>query len=73
MSHADTFAASAAGLGGTDRKRLCAGEGTEGPRLSDRADLELAVLLAAEFGAAPTSLRTRGLLIRRDIADGALA
>ncbi len=63
----------AAEIGEADWKRLSAGEGTKGPRLHDWAYFELADLDGAEFGAAPASPWTRGLLIRRNIADGALA
>ena len=52
---------------------LSAGEGTKGPRLHDWAYLELADLEAAEYDDGRTGLWTRGLLIRRSIADGELA
>ena len=54
-------------------KRLSAGEGTKGPRLHDWAWCELADLDAAEYEETRTGLWTRGLLIRRNIADGDLA
>jgi SRSO17 transposase len=54
-------------------RRLSSGEGTKGPRLHDWAYLELADLDAAEYNSALTGQWTRGLLIRRNIADGALA
>lgn len=59
-------------------KRLSAGEGTKGPRLHDWAYCELADLDAAEYDETRTdpwtpNLWTRGLLIRRNIADGDLA
>ena len=54
-------------------KRLSAGEGTKGPRLHDWAYCELADLDAAEYEETRTGLWTRGLLIRRNIADGDLA
>ena len=54
-------------------QRLSAGEGTKGPRLHDWAYLELADLDADEYNDALTGLWTRGLLIRRNIADGDLA
>jgi len=54
-------------------RRLSSGEGTKGPRLHDWAYLELADLDAAEYSSALTGEWTRGLLIRRSIADGALA
>jgi SRSO17 transposase len=54
-------------------RRLSAGEGTKGPRLHDWAYLELADLDAEEYNSSLTGLWTRGLLIRRNIADGDLA
>jgi len=54
-------------------RRLSSGEGTKGPRLHDWAYLELADLDAADYNSALTGEWTRGLLIRRSIADGALA
>jgi SRSO17 transposase len=54
-------------------KRLSAGEGTKGPRLHDWAYCELADLDAAEYADERTGLWTRGLLIRRNIADGDMA
>lgn len=54
-------------------QRLSAGEGTKGARLHDWAYLELADLDAAEYDPSSTGLWTRGLLIRRSIADGDLA
>lgn len=54
-------------------RRLSSGEGTKGPRLHDWAYLELADLDAAQYNSALTGQWTRGLLIRRNIADGALA
>jgi SRSO17 transposase len=53
--------------------RLSAGEGTKGPRLHDWAYLELADLDADEYVAGFKGLWTRGLLIRRHVADGELA
>jgi SRSO17 transposase len=53
--------------------RLSAGEGTKGPRLHDWAYLELADLEAAEYDDSRSGLWTRGLLVRRSIADGELA
>jgi SRSO17 transposase len=52
-------------------KRLSAGEGTKGPRLHDWAYLELADLDAGEYSDTLTGPWTRGLLIRRSIADPA--
>lgn len=54
-------------------QRLSAGEGTKGPRLHDWAYLELADLHAGDFDAKFPGFWTRGLLIRRNIADGDLA
>jgi SRSO17 transposase len=54
-------------------KRLSAGEGTKGARLHDWAYCELADLDAAEYDDERTGLWTRGLLIRRNIADGDMA
>src|SRR5690348_16127952 len=53
--------------------RLSAGEGTKGPRLYDWAYLELADLEAAEYEDGRAGLWTRGLLVRRSIADGECA
>jgi SRSO17 transposase len=72
-------------LSPSDWVRLSAGEGTKGPRLHDWAYLELADLDSADYDASPSDpsegmspetnarLWTRGLLIRRKIADGDLA
>ena len=54
-------------------RRLSAGDGTKGPRLHDWAYLELADLDAGEYNSALAGKWTRGLLIRRNIADGDLA
>src|ERR1700704_5292383 len=54
-------------------RRLSAGEGTKGPRLHDWAYLELAELGAREYNGTVKAMWTRGLLIRRNIADGDLA
>jgi SRSO17 transposase len=54
-------------------QRLSAGDGTKGPRLHDWAYLELAHLEAGEYVAGADGRWTRGLLIRRHIADGDLA
>src|SRR3954454_24411559 len=53
--------------------RLSAGDGTKGARLHDWAYLELADLEAAEDGDGLSGPWTRGLLVRRSIADGELA
>jgi SRSO17 transposase len=54
-------------------QRLSSGEGTKGARLHDWAYLELADLDAGEYNSTLTGEWTRGLLIRRNIADGDLA
>ena len=54
-------------------RRLSAGEGTKGPRLHDWAYLELADLDVGEYNNTLTGEWTRGLLIRRNIADGDIA
>ena len=54
-------------------QRLSAGEGTNGARLHDWAYLELADLDADEYDETKSGLWTRGLLIRRNIADGDMA
>src|SRR3954462_6791817 len=54
-------------------QRLSAGGGAQGERLFDWAYLELADLEAAEYNENLSGLWTRGLLIRRNIADGELA
>jgi SRSO17 transposase len=53
--------------------RLSAGDGTKGSRLYDWAYLELADLDAAEYDDGRPGLWTRGLLIRRTLAEGELA
>jgi SRSO17 transposase len=52
-------------------RRMSSGEGTKGPRLHDWAYLELADLNAGEYSDTLTGPWTRGLLIRRSIADPA--
>ena len=54
-------------------RRLSAGAGAKGERLFDWAYLELADLEAAEYNERLSGPWTRGLLIRRHIADGDLA
>ncbi|MDB5369533.1 MAG: putative transposase protein [Roseomonas sp.] len=54
-------------------QRLSAARGTKGERLYDWAYLELADLEADEYGASTHGLWSRGLLIRRHIADGEMA
>jgi SRSO17 transposase len=82
---AGTAAAVAQGLSPSDWVRLSAGEGTKGARLHDWAYLELADLDSADYDASRSGLSerlpltinarswTRGLLVRRKIADGDLA
>lgn len=60
-------------LGASHWQRLSAGEGTKGARLHDWVYCELADLDAAEYDDKCTGLWTRGLLIRRNIADADLA
>jgi SRSO17 transposase len=54
-------------------RRLSAGEGTKGARFHDWACLELADLDADEYRRGATGVWTRGLLIRRGLADGECA
>ena len=54
-------------------RRLSAGAGTKGARLHDWAYVELADLDAGQYNSTLTGKWTRGLLIRRNIADGDLA
>ena len=54
-------------------RRLSSGEGTKGPRLHDWAYLELADLDADDYNSSLTGTWTRGMLIRRHIANGDLA
>jgi SRSO17 transposase len=67
---AGTAEAIAQGLGAGDWQRLSAGAGTQGPRLYDWAYLELADLDEDEYRPGATGIWTRGLLIRRSLADG---
>jgi len=53
--------------------RLSAGDGPKGPRLYDWAYLELADLDAEEVGCPEPGTWTRGLLVRRSLADQSLA
>ena len=57
----------------SDWRRLSAGAGTKGPRLHDWCYLELADLEGEESSHHSQVLWTRGLLIRRNIANGDLA
>lgn len=70
---AGTAAAIASALDPSAWRRLSAGTGSKGERLFDWAYLELADLEAAEYNETLSGLWTRGLLIRRNIADGELA
>jgi SRSO17 transposase len=70
---AGTAAEIAGELDASSWQRLSAGDGTKGARLYDWAYCELADLDAAEYDDERTGLWTRGLLIRRNIADGDLA
>lgn len=54
-------------------RRLSTGDGTKGERLYDWVYLDLADLDAGDLDAAFTGIWTRGLLIRRTIADGDFA
>ncbi len=60
-------------LPASDWQRLSAGAGTKGPRLHDWCYLELADLEAEEYNDGNHGMWTRGLLIRRNIADSDLA
>ena len=60
-------------LNATAWQRLSAGDGSKGARLYDWAYLELADLDAEEYNSYLTGLWTRGLLIRRTIANGDMA
>ena len=70
---AGTAAEIAGNLDPSAWRRLSAGAGAKGERLFDWAYLELADLEAAEYNQTLSGLWTRGLLIRRNIADGDLA
>ena len=70
---AGTASEIAKALGASEWRRLSAGQGTKGPRLHDWCYLELADLDADQFNEKSHGLWTRGLLIRRNIADGDLA
>src|SRR6478609_5182876 len=70
---AGTTAEIAGALDPSAWQRLSAGTGSKGERLFDWAYLELADLEAAEYNETLAGLWTRGLLIRRNIADGGLA
>src|SRR5271157_2972583 len=70
---AGTAESVAQGLAASDWKRLSAGDGVKGQRLYDWAYVELADLDASEYDASHSGLWTRGLLIRRTIADQDLA
>ena len=72
-SVAGTAAEIAGALDPSAWRRLSAGAGAKGERLFDWAYLELADLEAAEYNESLSGLWTRGLLIRRNIAEGDLA
>jgi SRSO17 transposase len=63
----------AQGLEPSAWRRLSAGDGAKGPRLHEWAYLELADLDAGEYRRGATGVWTRGLLVRRNIADGECA
>jgi SRSO17 transposase len=63
----------AASRAAAEWQRLSAGAGTKGPRLHEWCYVELADLKAGEAGGAEDEVWTRGLLIRRHIADGEMA
>ena len=67
---AGTAAAIADNLDSSAWRRLSAGTGSKGERLFGWAQLELADLDAAECNESLSGLRTGGLPIRRNIADG---
>jgi SRSO17 transposase len=73
LAVAGTAAEIAETLDAADWQRLSAGSGTKGERLYDWTYLELADITAAEFGADLPGTWTRGLLIRRNLADENLA
>jgi SRSO17 transposase len=73
LAVAGTAAEIAGTLDAADWQRLSAGSGTKGERLYDWTYLELADITAAEFGADLPGTWTRGLLIRRNLADENLA
>jgi SRSO17 transposase len=54
-------------------RRRSSGEGTKGPRWHDWAYLELADLDVSEYNDTLEGAWTRGMLVRRNIADGDLA
>src|SRR5499427_1535385 len=70
---AGTAAAIAQSLPKKAWRRLSSGGGTKGPRWHDWAYLELADLEASTYKDDLAGEWTRGLLIRRNIADGSLA
>ena len=63
----------AGGIDPSGWQRLSAGDGTKGAREHDWVYRELADLDAAEYDVADAGLWTRGLLIRRNIADQELS
>jgi SRSO17 transposase len=73
QSIAGTASAIAQSLPKKAWRRLPSGEGTKGPRWHDWAYLELADLEVSEYNDDLAGAWTRGLLIRRNLADGSLA
>jgi SRSO17 transposase len=73
LSVSGTAATIAQGLSRKAWRRLSSGAGTKGPRWHDWAYLELADLEVGEYSDTLTGDWTRGLLIRRNIADSDLA
>ena len=73
LSVSGTAATIAQGLSKKAWRRLSSGAGTKGPRWHDWAYLELADLEVGEYSDTLAGDWTRGLLIRRNIADGDLA
>src|ERR1700748_2734076 len=73
QSIAGTASAIAQSLPKKASRRLPSGAGTQGPRWHDWAYLELADLEVSEYNDDLAGEWTRGLLIRRNLADGSLA
>jgi SRSO17 transposase len=68
-----TAAEIAQSLPGNVWRRLSSGEGSKGPRLHDWAYLELADLNASDYNDTLDGAWTRGMLVRRTIANGDFA
>ena len=73
LQTAGTAAEIAQSLSKGSWRRLSSGDGTKGPRLHDWAYLELADLDASEYNDTLKGKWTRGMLVRRNIANGDLA